>query len=281
MATVRVITDLERIGRPTGAHAHQRRHLACNRYHQQPLPTRHDDGTRTYPTSSSSTSPHLVRWPRRPLRQGRDTLRQHQPEQERLRHTATRFTIIGQSTGADSDLIGAVAAVLTNQGITSDVRQSTPTPLHLARRMDSTHPTTPHARATRTARTPHQPKWKKTRPPEREATVRPDGFALDDSPGPTPLVVKVKGTAASVDPNTVIASYAAAQSCSRRSRLPRSPASHRQTAHDTRHPRSRKAESTCPAPPAPARSVPVDALLARCPAPWRKLNWSAACCCSP
>lgn len=55
-------------------------------------------------------------------------------------HTASRFTFITQSPDADCDLIGAVAAVLTKEGITSDARQSTPTPLHLARRMDSTHP---------------------------------------------------------------------------------------------------------------------------------------------
>lgn len=141
LATVRVIGDLERIGPPhRGPHAHQRRHLARHRHHQQPLPTRH-----------RRQHPHLPRPPARQRPQhlgpgpsgrfGKDETRFESSSQNKngYAHTATRFTVITQSPDADCDLIGA-AAVLTNQGITSDVRQSTPTPLHLARRMDSTHP---------------------------------------------------------------------------------------------------------------------------------------------
>jgi len=142
LATVRVITDLERIGRPTGAHmrtsdGNWRATDTTNSLFQ--LAT--DDGTRTYPDLLLVNVPRT--WAAGPAgRFGKDETRFDSTSQNKngYAHTATRFTIIGQSTGADSDLIGAVAAVLTNQGITSDVRQSTPTPLHLARRMDSTHP---------------------------------------------------------------------------------------------------------------------------------------------
>ncbi|MFE4515207.1 RNAseH domain-containing protein [Kitasatospora sp. NPDC056783] len=142
LATVRVIGDLERIGRPTGAHMRTsdgtwRATDTTNSLFQ--LTT--DDGTLTYPDFLLVNVPRV--WAAGPAgRFGKDETRFDSGSQSKngYAHTATRFTVITQSTGADCDLIGAVAAVLTNQGITSDVRQSTPTPLHLARRMDSTHP---------------------------------------------------------------------------------------------------------------------------------------------
>ncbi|MFF2375054.1 RNaseH domain-containing protein [Streptomyces xiamenensis] len=122
-------------------HAHQRRHLARHRHHQQPLSTAPDDGAVTYPDLLLVNVPRT--WAARPAgRFGKNETRFDSGSQSKngYAHTATRFTVIAQSPDADCDLIGAVAAVLTNQDITSDVRQSTPTPLHLARRMDSTHP---------------------------------------------------------------------------------------------------------------------------------------------
>jgi hypothetical protein len=100
-----------------------------------------DDGTLTYPDLLLVNVPRT--WAAGPSgRFGKDETRFESSSQNKngYAHTATRFTVITQSPDADCDLIGAAAAVLTNQGITSDVRQSTPTPLHLARRMDSTHP---------------------------------------------------------------------------------------------------------------------------------------------
>ncbi|MFD3658118.1 RNaseH domain-containing protein [Streptomyces sp. NPDC058620] len=142
LATVRVIGDLERIGRPTGAHMRTsggtwRATDTTNSLFQ----LAHDGGTHLYPDFL------LVNVPRTYAaspsgRFGKDETRFDSDRQNKngYAHTATRFTVIGQSINADCNLIGAVAAVLTNQGITSDVRQSKPTPLHLARRMDSTHP---------------------------------------------------------------------------------------------------------------------------------------------
>ncbi|MFF2570962.1 RNAseH domain-containing protein [Streptomyces sp. NPDC058084] len=142
LATVRVIGDLERIGRPTGAHMRTsdgtwRATDTTNSLFQ--LAT--DDGAATYPDLLLVNVPRT--WAASPAgRFGKDETRFDSGSQSKngYAHTATRFTVIAQSPDADCDLIGAVAAVLTNQGITSDVRQSTPTPLHLARRMDSTHP---------------------------------------------------------------------------------------------------------------------------------------------
>ncbi|MEV5989357.1 RNaseH domain-containing protein [Streptomyces sp. NPDC052051] len=142
LATVRVIGDLERIGRPTGAHMRTsdgtwRATDTTNSLFQ--LTT--DDGAVTYPDLLLVNVPRT--WAAGPSgRFGKDETRFDSGSQSKngYAHTATRFTVIAQSPDADCDLIGAVAAVLTNQGITSDVRQSTPTSLHLARRMDSTHP---------------------------------------------------------------------------------------------------------------------------------------------
>jgi hypothetical protein len=142
LATVRVIGDLERIGRPTGAHMRTsdgtwRATDTTNSLFQ--LAT--DDGAVTYPDLLLVNVPRT--WAAGPAgRFGKDETRFDSASQSKngYAHTATRFTVIAQSPDADCDLIGAVAAVLTNQGITSDVRQSTPTPLHLARRMDTTHP---------------------------------------------------------------------------------------------------------------------------------------------
>ncbi|MEV7929068.1 RNAseH domain-containing protein [Kitasatospora sp. NPDC088779] len=142
LATVRVIGDLERIGRPTGAHMRTsdgtwRATDTTNSLFQLAA----DDGARTYPDLLLVNVPRT--WAAGPSgRFGKDETRFDSNSQSKngYAHTATRFTVIGQSTDADCDLIGAVAAVLTNQGITSDVRQSMPTPLHLARRMDSSHP---------------------------------------------------------------------------------------------------------------------------------------------
>ncbi|WP_265872042.1 RNaseH domain-containing protein [Streptomyces drozdowiczii] len=141
LATVRVISDLERVGRPTGAHMRTsdgtwRATDTTNSLFQ--LAT--DDGTATYPDLLLVNVPRT--WAAGPAdRFGEDETRFDSNSQNKngYAHTATRFTVIPQNLDADCDLIGAVAAVLTNQGTTSDVRQSTP-PLHHARRMDTTHP---------------------------------------------------------------------------------------------------------------------------------------------
>ncbi|MFH8837252.1 RNaseH domain-containing protein [Streptomyces sp. NPDC017868] len=115
--------------------------MARHRHHQQPLPTRHRRRRRHLPRPPARQPlPHLGRRPAG--RFGKHETRFDSGSQSKngYAHAATRFTVIAQSPDADGDLIGAIAAVLTNQGITSGVRQSTPTPLHLARRMDSTHP---------------------------------------------------------------------------------------------------------------------------------------------
>lgn len=84
-------------------------------------------------------------------------------------HAATRFTVIAQSPDADCDLIGAIAAVLTNQGITSDVRQSTPTPsTSPAGWAPPTRTTAAPRRAPRTPPMPPMPPMPpKTRTPRR------------------------------------------------------------------------------------------------------------------
>ena len=142
LATVRVISDLERIGRPTGAYMRTadgtwRATDTTNGLFQ----LANDDGTQLYPDFM------LVNVPRTYSasvtgRFGKDETRFDSSRQNKngYAHTATRYTIISQRDEVDCKLIGTVAAVLTNQGITSDVRQSTPTPLHLARRMDAGHP---------------------------------------------------------------------------------------------------------------------------------------------
>lgn len=88
-----------------------------------------DDGAVTYPDLLLVNVPRT--WAAGPAgRFGKDETRFDSGSQSKngYAHTATRFTVIAQSPDADCDLIGAVAAILTNQGITSDVRQSTPTP---------------------------------------------------------------------------------------------------------------------------------------------------------
>ncbi|WP_265538387.1 RNaseH domain-containing protein [Streptomyces drozdowiczii] len=130
LATVRVISDLERVGRPTGAHMRTsdgtwRATDTTNSLFQ--LAT--DDGTATYPDLLLVNVPRT--WAAGPAdRFGEDETRFDSNSQNKngYAHTATRFTVIPQNLDADCDLIGAVAAVLTNQGTTSDVRQSTPTP---------------------------------------------------------------------------------------------------------------------------------------------------------
>ncbi|MFJ9845888.1 RNAseH domain-containing protein [Kitasatospora sp. NPDC101155] len=150
LATVRVISNLERIGRPTGAYMRTkdgswRSTDTTNGLYQ----LANDDATHLYPDFM------LVNVPR-PYsasvsgRFGKDETRFASSRQSKngYAHTATRFTVIEQSEGAELDLIGTGAAVLTNQGISWDARQAEPTPLRLARKMDADHPY--HRRTTET-----------------------------------------------------------------------------------------------------------------------------------
>ena len=54
--------------------------------------------------------------------------------------TAVRCTVIATREDADTDLIGKAAAIMTNQAIAWDGRQTEPTPLRLARQIDTDHP---------------------------------------------------------------------------------------------------------------------------------------------
>ncbi|MGW1544430.1 RNaseH domain-containing protein [Streptomyces sp. NPDC002309] len=98
-----------------------------------------DDGAVTYPDLLLVNVPRT--WAAGPAgRFGKDETRFDSNSQSKngYAHTATRFTVIAQNPDADCDLIGAFAAVLTNQGVTSDVRQSTPPPP--PRPQDGLHP---------------------------------------------------------------------------------------------------------------------------------------------
>jgi hypothetical protein len=55
-------------------------------------------------------------------------------------HTAVRLTTIPTAENADADLIGKAGVVLINQGVSWDGRQTEPTPLRLARQIDTNHP---------------------------------------------------------------------------------------------------------------------------------------------
>ncbi|WP_406738915.1 RNaseH domain-containing protein [Streptomyces sp. NBC_00853] len=78
-------------------------------------------------------------------RPGRDWTRWSTEAEDSLRkifyaHTSTHFTAIALAPEEDPEWMGKAAAILTNQAAAWDYRQSHPTPLHLARKMDEDHP---------------------------------------------------------------------------------------------------------------------------------------------
>ncbi|MFH0246221.1 RNaseH domain-containing protein [Streptomyces sp. HK10] len=153
LAVVRTINDLERIGRPTGAYIRGKTGVwRRTKTTEAPFQLVSDDGTSYLPDFLLVTVPRP--WAAGPPgRFGADFSR-FTPQAEKRQgkngyaHTAVRLTVIPTSDDADADLIGKTGVVLINQGVGWDGRQIEPTPLRLARQIDTDHP---YYRRSRTA----------------------------------------------------------------------------------------------------------------------------------
>ncbi|WP_282697749.1 RNaseH domain-containing protein [Streptomyces sp. CC208A] len=145
LAVVRTITDLDRIGRPTGAYVYDkngrwRRTQTTN----SPFQLASDDGATYLPDFLLVTVPRTYaagpsgrfaadhsRFDNQAIkRQGKNA----------YAHTAVRLTVLPLDEDADTDLIGKIGTVMINQGISWDGRQTEATPLRLARQIDTDHP---------------------------------------------------------------------------------------------------------------------------------------------
>jgi hypothetical protein len=145
IAVVRVIKDLNRIGRPTRTIKTTKEGevipgKTTNSLYQQAC----DDGTGFLPEFLLCTVPRT--W--RSGKPGRfaDTYTRYAAEAEGKQgknayaHTGVRFTVIPTADDVDTKLIGMSAAILTNQAIGWDERQTEPTPLRVAHKIDTDHP---------------------------------------------------------------------------------------------------------------------------------------------
>ncbi|MFF7656683.1 RNaseH domain-containing protein [Streptomyces sp. NPDC007983] len=145
LAVVRTITDLERIGRPTGAYVWSKNDQWCRtKTTESPYQLVSDDGTGYVPDFLLTTVPRP--WAAGPPGRFGSDFSRFAPEAAKRQgkngyaHTAVRLTTIPTAENADADLIGKAGVVLINQGVSWDGRQTEPTPLRLARQIDTNHP---------------------------------------------------------------------------------------------------------------------------------------------
>ena len=144
LAVVRTIHNLDRIGRPTGAYIWKDDGWNHTKTTEAPYQLVSDDGTDFLPDFLLSTVPRP--WAAGPPgRFGAEYTRLATEAEKRqgkngYAHTAVRLTVIPTSDDVDADLIGKTSVVLTNQGVSWDGRQTEPTPLRLAKQIDTDHP---------------------------------------------------------------------------------------------------------------------------------------------
>ncbi|MEB8342565.1 RNaseH domain-containing protein [Streptomyces endophyticus] len=145
LAVVRTINDLERIGRPTGAYVWgNNEQWRRTKTSESPYQLVSDDGTGYLPDFLLTTVPRP--WAAGPPGRFGSDFSRFAPEAAKRQgkngyaHTAVRLTAIPTTDDADADLIGKAGVVLINQGVSWDGRQTEPTPLRLAKQIDTNHP---------------------------------------------------------------------------------------------------------------------------------------------
>ncbi|MEU0689845.1 RNaseH domain-containing protein [Streptomyces uncialis] len=145
LAVVRTINDLERIGRPTGAYVWGKDgKWGKTKTTESAFQLVSDDGATYLPDFLLTTVPRS--WAAGPPGRFGSEFSRFAPEAVKRQgkngyaHTAVRLTAIPTSDDADADLIGKIDVVLINQGTSWDGRQTEPTPLRLAKQIDTNHP---------------------------------------------------------------------------------------------------------------------------------------------
>ncbi|MER5359495.1 RNaseH domain-containing protein [Streptomyces sp. NPDC002785] len=145
LAIVRTITDIERIGRPTGGYVWGKNgKWERTKTTESPFQLVSDDGSGYLPDFLLTTVPRP--WAAGPPGRFGAEYSRFAPEAAQRQgkigyaHTAVRLTVIPTADNADADLIGKGGIVLINQGVSWDGRQTEPSPSRLAKQIDTDHP---------------------------------------------------------------------------------------------------------------------------------------------
>ncbi|MEU1930917.1 RNaseH domain-containing protein [Streptomyces sp. NPDC019826] len=145
LAIVRTITDIERIGRPTGGYIWGKNGTwERTKTTESPFQLVSDDGSSYLPDFLLTTVPRP--WAAGPPGRFGAEYSRFAPEAAKRQgkngyaHTAVRLTVIPTADDANADLIGKGGIVLINQGVSWDGRQTEPSPYRLAKQIDTDHP---------------------------------------------------------------------------------------------------------------------------------------------
>ncbi|WP_371590742.1 RNaseH domain-containing protein [Streptomyces sp. NBC_00470] len=145
LAIVRTITDIERIGRPTGGYIWGKNGTwERTKTTESPFQLVSDDGSSYLPDFLLTTVPRP--WAAGPPGRFGAEYSRFAPEATKRQgkngyaHTAVRLTVIPIAEDANADLIGKSGIVLINQGVSWDGRQTEPSPYRLAKQIDTDHP---------------------------------------------------------------------------------------------------------------------------------------------
>ena len=144
LAVVRVINDLKRIGRPVGAKMYKSGEWKQTDVTSALFQLASDDGTGYLPDFLLISVPRVFLGGGAGRFANKETRYEPAAESKQGNNayalTAVRYTVIATREDADTNLIGKAAAIMTNQAIAWDGRQTEPTPLRLARQIDTDHP---------------------------------------------------------------------------------------------------------------------------------------------